>query len=31
MENEEEQFFEEAKKIRKYGYPKKFNVPRGSD
>lgn len=31
MENEEEQFFEEVNQIRKYGYPKKFDVPRGSD
>lgn len=28
MENEEEEFFEEVKKIQKYGYPKRFNVPK---
>jgi len=27
MDEEEEEFFEEAEKIRKYGYPRKFDVP----
>jgi len=29
MEQEEEEFFEEAERIWKYGYPKRFDVPKG--
>jgi len=29
MEEEEDEFFAEAEKIWKYGYPKKFDVPEG--
>ena len=29
MQEEEEEFFEEADRIRKYGYPKRFDVPKG--
>lgn len=28
MEQEEEEFFEECERIWKYGYPKKFDVPK---
>lgn len=28
MEEEEEQFFEEVERIRKFGYPKRFDVPK---
>ena len=29
MEREEDAFFEEAERIRKFGYPKKFDVSEG--
>jgi len=29
MDEEEEEFWEEEEKIRKYGYPRKFDVPKG--
>jgi hypothetical protein len=29
MEEEEEQFWEEEEKIRKFGYPRKFDVSKG--
>lgn len=29
MEEEEDEFFEEAEKIWKFGFPKRFDVPKG--
>ena len=29
MQEEEDAFFEEVERIRKYGYPKRFDVPKG--